>query len=226
MNQTAQRMYPGRPTAAGRDRQGIGLRRTVTCLLAALMATSTEAMPDDKPVQPTVQPGRGSAQVMAPPGLYPYYLVPIFPFLWPAPPAVLSQPQPYTLVIWLPSQPPLPAAPATAWPVAPPQPPAEVPEPGPQSAPSMAAQAPSTVSTSAPAAPPEAVPPPAVAVAPTPGATPSTHDVAAPPETPRVVAPARKPPAAKPAVTPQPAAAAKPTKRKLCWREGRLDVCK
>lgn len=226
MNQTARRMYPGRPPAAGRDRQGIGLRRTVTCLLAALMATSTEAMPDDKPVQPTVQPGRGSAQVMAPPDLYPYYLVPIFPFLWPAPPAVLSQPQPHTLVIWLPFQPPLPAVPATAWLAAPPQPPAEVPEPGPQPAPSMLAQAPSTESTSAPATAPEAVSPSAVAIAPTPGATPSTHGVAALPEALRVVVPARKPQAAKPAVTPQRAAAAKPSKRKLCWREGRLDVCK
>lgn len=226
MNPSGQRVRKDPRLSAGGGMRRLGLRRRFATLLAALFAAAALAGPDDKTAQPAQAPSPGSVQNPAPPGLYPYYLVPFFPFLWPVPPAALAQPQSYPFVIWLPFQPPAPHAPVTAPPAAPPQPAVASPEPPAPPAPPVTAQEPSTAHTPTPVAPPEAAPPPVVADEPPSPATPSTQGAAAPAATPQNVAPARKPPAAKPAASPRPTPATKPAKRKLCWRDGRLDVCK
>lgn len=223
MNPSGHRTHQDRRAPEGGGVRGPSLRRTSATLLATLLATSVLAGPDDKAAQPAQAPSPGSVQTPAPPGLYPYYLVPFFPFLWPAPPALLSQPQPYPFVIWLPFPPPAPPAPAQAQPAAPPHPEAALPEPP---APPVAVQAPPTAHTPTPAAPPEAAPPPVVAVEPPPAAAEAPQAVPPPAEPSRLGATVRKPSSAKPTASPRPTSVAKPAKRKLCWREGRLDVCK
>ncbi|MFN3594205.1 MAG: hypothetical protein ACK4TK_05920 [Thiobacillaceae bacterium] len=202
------------------------MKRSAAALFAALFAASALAGPDDQAMQPAAQPSPGSVQTPAPPGLHPYYLVPFFPFLWPVPPAALAQPQSYPFVIWLPLQPPAPPAPVTAPPAAPSLPAVASPEPPAPPAPSVTAQEPSTAHTPTPAAPPEAAPPLVVADEPQPPVAEASQASAPSAEPARAGAPVRKPLAAKPAASPRPTPATKPAKRKLCWRNGRLDVCK
>ncbi len=226
MKPSAHHTHHDFPMPQGREGKREGMKRTAAALLAALFAVSALAGPDHQAMQPAAQPSPGSVQNPAPPGLYPYYLVPFFPFLWPVPPAALAQPQSYPFVIWLPFQPPAPHAPVTAPPAAPPQPAVASPEPPAPPAPPVTAQEPSTAHTPTPVAPPEAAPPPVVADEPPPPVAEASQASAPPAEPARAGAPARKPPAAKPAANPRPTPATMPAKRKLCWRDGRLDVCK
>lgn len=208
----------------GREVRGPGLRNPSAILLCALFATSVLAAPDAETAAPAQPLSPVSIQAPAPPGLYPYALVPFFPFLWPASP---TQPQPYPFVIWLPFKPTAPPAPANAQPVAPPQP--EVASPQPPVPPAAGQESPTahtpTPATQPEAAPAQAAPPPLVVESP-PAAAEPPKAAAPPAEPPRPGAAAPKPPRAKHTASQRPTPTVRPAKRKLCWREGRLDVCK
>lgn len=241
-------------------RRGLGVRGWLALLMSSWLLGSAEAGPAAAPARPAGPYVQPTLQVLAPPILYPYYVLPFFPFLWPAPPVAPGQAlsHPYPVVIWLPFPPPQQSAPLSvqpppAVPVSPPGtiPSRDVPSPpaveatptpalevssatvpaaaGPQGAPAPEPEVEAVMARGEvlpPVAAPEASPSTAApqSVQPAPVGAESARPVT-PVKKPRAAMPARKTPSTKPGPGPKPTAVVTPVKRKLCWREGRLDVC-
>ncbi len=190
------------PSAAGSR----GLHWHKSLMLACLLAWPALASASD-PLPPAPPSGVS---------LRPYYLLPFFPFLWPASPVQpLAPAGQYPFVIWLPA--PVPAVPIQP-PVAPEQ--------------AAAGVTPPPLQAETPAQEAAALQPP-----PEDGQAPALQDLTVPSQPSLQEAPAaatQPAPARRAARLPTRATgtARQPTpkdaapKRKLCWKEGRLDVCK
>jgi hypothetical protein len=221
-----------------------------------LLPLATAGGPEPTAAGPTAQASPPPGQVGTQPVLRPYYVVPFFPFLWPVPPGhpAATPPQAgqtpaypaYPFVIWLPAQapaqvgtivPPALEAPATqpvtGSAVAPVQP---TPPQAPAAAPAMQERAgPLTVSGTPPQPeaqpsplPKEPEPAPEARTAAEPAAEPVVAKETPPKEGARPGAASTvkpKPGATRPAPV-KPAQKRTPDKRKLCWKDGKLDVCK